>query len=371
MTYFGEHTPKLGFGMMRLPRTNGEIDIEETKKMVDAFMDAGLTYFDTAYVYEGSEEATRKALVERYPRDSYTLASKINAKMMCHDEESCQAQLKVSLERTGAGYFDYYLLHALSDANVALYDQYHIWDFVKDAKAKGLIKHYGFSFHGTPQLLDELLTKHPDVEFVQLQLNYADWENPAITSRANYEIARKHLKSIVVMEPIKGGTLATPPDSVRDILYNANPDMSIASWAVRYVASLDGIITVLSGMSTMEQVLDNISYMKEFKPLSEAEQNKIKEAQKALDAIESIPCTACRYCTPGCPMGIEIPDIFKAMNWYKIYGMKDKAKNRYEGIIEKSAKASVCIGCGQCEGVCPQQLPIIKYLKECADVLEE
>ena len=175
----------------------------------------------------------------------------------------------------------------------------------------------------------------------------------------------------VVREPIKGGTLATPPDSVRDILYNANPDMSIASWAVRYVASLDGIITVLSGMSTMEQVLDNISYMKEFKPLSEAEQNTIKEAQKVLDAIESIPCTACRYCTPGCPMGIEIPDIFKAMNWYKIYGMKDKAKNRYEGIIEKSAKASVCIGCGQCEGVCPHQLPIMEYLKECADVLEE
>lgn len=251
------------------------------------------------------------------------------------------------------------------------YDQYHIWDFVKDAKAKGLIKHYGFSFHGTPQLLDELLTKHPDVEFVQLQLNYADWENPAITSRANYEIARKHQKSIVVMEPIKGGTLASPPESVREILHNANPDMSIASWAVRYVASLDGIITVLSGMSTMEQVLDNISYMKDFKPLSEEEQNTIKKAQKALDAIESIPCTACRYCTPGCPMGIEIPDIFKAMNWYKIYGMKDKAKNRYEGIIEKSAKASVCIGCGQCEGVCPQQLPIMEYLKECADVLEE
>ena len=152
MIYFGEHTPKLGFGMMRLPRINGQIDIEETKKMVDAFMDAGLTYFDTAYVYEGSEEATRQALVERYPRDSYTLASKINAKMMCHDEASCQAQLKVSLERTGAGYFDYYLLHALSDANVALYDTYHIWDFVKEAKEKGLIKHYGFSFHGTPQL---------------------------------------------------------------------------------------------------------------------------------------------------------------------------------------------------------------------------
>ena len=173
------------------------------------------------------------------------------------------------------------------------------------------------------------------------------------------------------MEPIKGGTLASPPESVREILHNANPDMSIASWAVRYVASLDGIITVLSGMSTMEQVLDNISYMKDFKPLSEEEQNTIKEAQKALDAIESIPCTACRYCTPGCPMGIEIPDIFKAMNWYKIYGMKDKAKDRYESTVQKSAKASECIECGQCEGVCPQQLPIIKYLKECADVLEE
>lgn len=371
MSYFGEGTPKLGFGMMRLPRVNGKIDIEETKKMVDAFMEAGLTYFDTAYVYEGSEEATRKALVERYPRDSYTLASKINAKMMCHDEASCKAQLKTSLERTGAGYFDYYLLHALSDSNVELYDQYHIWDFVKEAKEKGLIKHYGFSFHGTPQLLDSLLKQHPDVEFVQLQLNYADWENPAVTSRANYEVARKHGKSIVVMEPIKGGTLATPPESVKKILLEANPHVSIASWAIRYVASLDGILTVLSGMSTMEQVQDNISYMKDFKPLSEREENVIREAQKALDAIESIPCTGCHYCTPGCPMGIEIPGIFKAMNWYKIYGMKEKAKNRYENVVQNSAKASQCIGCGQCEGVCPQQLPIIQYLQECAKVLEE
>lgn len=371
MSYFGENTPKLGFGMMRLPRIDGKIDIEETKKMVDAFMDAGLTYFDTAYVYEGSEEATREALVKRYPRDRYTLATKINAKMMCHDEESCKAQLQTSLERTGAGYFDYYLLHALSDSNVKLYEDYHIWDYVKEAKEKGLIKHYGFSFHGTPQLLDELLTQHPDVEFVQLQLDYADWENPSVTSRANYEVARKHNKSIVVMEPIKGGTLATPPESVRKILHDGNPHTSIASWAVRYVASLDGIITVLSGMSTMEQVEDNISYMKDFKPLNDQEQETIKQAQKALDAIESIPCTACRYCTPGCPMGIEIPDIFKAMNWYKIYGMKDKAKSRYEDVLKKSEKASACIGCGQCIGVCPQQLPIIEYLQECAQVLEE
>lgn len=263
--YFGKDVPKLGFGLMRLPKLeDGTIDIEQTKQMVDRFLAAGFTYFDTAYVYAGSEDAARQALVERHPRDSYTLATKINAMAACTDEESCKRQFQTSFDRTQAGYFDYYLLHALQTSNFRKYDDYHIWDFVHEQKEKGLVKHMGFSFHATPELLDELLTKHPEVDFVQLQLNYADWDNPSITSRANYEVARAHGKSIVVMEPIKGGTLAAPPQQVADILKAAEPEASLASWAIRYVASLDGIITVLSGMSDMQQMEDNVSYMEHF-----------------------------------------------------------------------------------------------------------
>ncbi|MBP3884483.1 MAG: aldo/keto reductase, partial [Olsenella sp.] len=346
--YFGEDVPKLGFGLMRLPKLeDGSIDVEQTKAMVDKFMDAGLTYFDTAYVYTGSEEATRKALVERYPRDSFTLATKINAWMACTDEESCKRQFQTSLERTQAGYFDYYLLHALQENNYKKYDEYHIWDYVAGLKEKGLVRHYGFSFHATPELLDEILRAHPEVDFVQLQLNYADWENPSVTSRANYEVARSHGKPIVVMEPIKGGTLANPPERVAKILRDANPDLSIASWAIRYVASLDGIITVLSGMSNVEQMDDNISYMRDFKPLSEEEQRAIRRAQEALDAIESVPCTACNYCTPGCPMGIPIPKIFSALNRELIYAQTDEARRSYANAVRDAGKASECIGCLQ------------------------
>jgi len=204
MDYFGKDVPKLGFGFMRLPKNNGVIDIEQVKKMVDIFMDAGLTYFDTAYVYDNglSEKALKESLIDRYPRDRFTICTKINAWMQCHDEASAKQQFYTSLERTGAGYFDYYLLHAVQRSNIQKYDDYHLWDFVREQKEKGLIKHYGFSFHDSPEFLDELLTKHPDVDFIQLQLNYADWEHPSIASRANYEVARRHGKSITVMEPV-------------------------------------------------------------------------------------------------------------------------------------------------------------------------
>ena len=369
--YFGADIPKLGFGLMRLPKLeSGKIDIEQTKKMVDMFMEAGQTYFDTAYVYDDgeSEKAAKEALIDRYPRESFQLATKLCAWLGAHDEESAKQQFYTSLERTGAGYFDYYLLHALQDSNYKKYDEYHIWDFVKEQKEKGLIKHWGFSFHATPEILDKLLTEHPDAEFVQLQLNYADWEDPNVAARACYEIARKHGKSIIVMEPVKGGVLANPPGTVREILDRAEPNASYASWAIRYTASLDGIITVLSGMSNVAQMEDNLSYMKDFKPLDEKEQAVINEVRKALDEIDSIACTACHYCTSECPQRIPIPEIFAARNKQILWEKTEEGQKDYETAIEKAGKASDCIACGQCVGACPQQLPVIDRLKECAEV---
>lgn len=375
--YFGESTPKLGFGLMRLPKLpeNPEkIDIEQTKQMVDLFMEAGMTYFDTAYVYDNgdSEKAAKEALVDRYPRESFTLATKLNVSpTVCQDEASARQELYTSLERTGAGYFDYYLLHAVQANNYETFGKYHIWDFVKEQKEKGLIKHWGFSFHASPELLDQLLREHPDVDFVQLQLNYADWDNPNVQSRANWEMARKHGKSIVVMEPVKGGTLANPPQSVQDILKAANPQASLPSWAIRYVASLDGILTVLSGMSNLEQMRDNLSYMKDFRPLDEQEQETVKKAQEALAKIDSIPCTGCHYCTPGCPMEIPIPDIFSARNRQMVWGQTERGIREYIQATKDSGKASDCVECGQCEAICPQGISIISRLKDCAAALEK
>ena len=366
--YFGENTPKLGFGLMRLPKRGGRIDIEQTKQMVDLFMEAGLTYFDTAYVYDGgdSERAAKAALVDRYPRESYTLATKLCAWMGAHDEKTAKQQFYTSLERTGAEYFDYYLLHALQAGNYKTYDKYRLWDFVKEQKAKGLIKHWGFSFHATPDILDEILTAHPDAEFVQLQLNYADWENPDVTARENYEVARKHGKSIVVMEPIKGGSLADPPKEVGKIFKETSPDASFASWAIRYAASLNGIITVLSGMSNLEQMQDNLSYMKNFKPLNAKEQTAICKVQEIMNGIKSIPCTACHYCTAGCPKQIPIPEIFAARNQQLVWGQLEEGYRQYSKAVETVGKASDCIACGQCEKACPQQIDAIARLKDCA-----
>ena len=370
--YFGKDTPKLGFGLMRLPKKDDVTDIEQVKAMVDLFMENGFTYFDTAYVYGTSEEDTRKALVERYPRESYTLASKMNGHATdCPDETSVKAQFETSLKRTGAGYFDYYLLHALMRDNYHEYDDYHIWDYVKSLKDAGKIRHMGFSFHGDPALLDELLSAHPEVDFVQLQINYADWDNPKVTSRANYEMARKHGKSIVVMEPVKGGNLANPPKEVTDLFHAYDPDASPASWAIRFVASLDGIITVLSGMSTIDQMKDNISYMKAFKPLNEREQEIIKAAQKIIGKSQTIACTACHYCTPGCPKGIHIPEIFAAANIQIGHGDATKSLEEYQKVVGLTNHASDCIQCKQCEGVCPQHLEITDLLKQCANLFGE
>lgn len=365
--YFGENIGKLGFGLMRLPRKAARIDVKETSRMIDKFMEAGFTYFDTAFVYIGSEEATRKALVDRYPRESYTLASKLFA-VKVPSAKMAKAELDTSLKRTGAGYLDYYLLHSISESNYTKYEKFGLWDFVKEAKQQGKIKHYGFSFHGGPELLDQLLTEHPDAEFVQLQINYADWENPKVRSREVYEVARKHGKSIVVMEPVKGGKLADPPEEVKKIFDEVNPGASYASWAIRFVASLDGILTVLSGMSNTQQVEDNVSFMKDFVPLNDKEKEAIRKAQKIFNEAKDIPCTACRYCTEGCPKKIDIPQIFAARNKQILMGQIEEGQSNYDAL---EVKASACIGCKQCEKVCPQKIEIVDNLKACAEAFEK
>ncbi len=366
---YGKDTPKLGFGLMRLPKRGVVINVEKVKTMVDLFLEAGFTYFDTAYVYPGSENAIRKALVERYPRDSYTLATKLNARVAA-TEKAAKKQFETSLERTGAGYFDYYLLHALMTNSYERYEKLHCWDFVREQKEKGVIRNLGFSFHAGPDLLDELLTVHPEVDFVQLQINYADWENPKVTSRANYEVARKHGKLITVMEPVKGGNLADPPEEVKKLFADIHPDMSCASWAIRFVASLDGILTVLSGMSNEEQMRDNLSYMKDFKPLNEEEQMAIQQAQRILGNSSTVPCTACRYCVEGCPQQIPIPDIFSAMNKQLGNGQMAEARRSYYRVASEDHRASCCIECHQCESVCPQHLPITDHLKQAVRMFE-
>ena len=371
--FFGRRAPELGFGLMRLPRDpeTKKIDVAQVSKMVDAFLDAGLTYFDTAYVYEGSEEATREALVKRHPRNTYTLASKLNANA-AKDEADAKNQIYVSLERTQAQYFDYYLLHALSENNIQKYYDYHLFDYVQELKAKGLVKHIGFSFHGSPALLQQILDEHPELEFVQLQLNYIDWENPKVASRQNYEIAVAHNMPIVVMEPVKGGTLAVLPPAIDKIFKDAEPEMSTASWAIRYIASKPGIFTVLSGMSNMEQAENNLSYMADFKPLTEEEEQKVAQVVEALNSVPKIPCTACHYCTEGCPMQIPIPDIFRVMNDYLVYQNLERAKNGYAHIVSRGGgKASDCIDCGQCEDQCPQHIAIRDELKKAAELFED
>ncbi len=364
--FTGKEKLKLGFGLMRLPKNDdGTINVEETSQMVDLFLEAGGTYFDTAFAYAGSEEAIRKALVERYPRDSYTLASKLMVQAASGiSEEEAKKETEISLERSRAGYFDYYLIHAVQRSNYQKYEEYGIWDYVKELKEKGLIKHYGFSFHGDPELLVEVLEKHPDAEFVQLQINYADWENPGVASKRNWEICKEHGKPVVVMEPVKGGILADPIDSVKEIFDKENTGMSYASWALRFVAGKENLLAALSGMSSLEQMKDNLSFMKDFKPLNEHEMEVIKAAQRALDADKSIPCTACHYCTKGCPMNIPIPEIFNVQNRKK--GSPEfRTKREYTIVTYGKGKASDCIQCGQCESACPQQLPIIQLLEEC------
>lgn len=371
MEYLGKDIPKLGFGLMRLPMAGDEIDIGQLKHMVDRFMEQGFTYFDTAYVYHGgkSEVAAGEALVKRYPRESFQLATKLPL-WAVHKTDDMQRIFSTQLERTGAGYFDYYLLHALNHEGLDHLEEVGAWKFVRELKDKGLIRHLGFSFHDEAVYLDQILTNHPEAEFVQLQINYADWEDGQIQSRQCYEVARKHGKPVIVMEPVKGGSLAAMSPEIQAILKEAKPGASTASWAVRYAASLEGIITVLSGMSNIEQMNDNLSYMSHFQPLTGQELKAVAQVVQELQKVPTIPCTSCRYCTDDCPQKINIPGIFESYNLYKRYDNLKGAKGHYNWMTNRGGKASGCIACGVCEGHCPQRIHIPDLMKEAAEVLE-
>ena len=369
---------KLGFGFMRLPLKNPNdqtsIDYETLNKMVDLFLERGFTYFDTAWMYMGyeSEVALRESLVKRHPRNKFTVASKLPVGYLKSHEEQEQIFNK-QLEKTGLDYFDYYLIHNINTDTIGNVRKYDSFKFIAEKKKEGKIKHIGFSFHDSPEMLEEILKEHPEVEFVQLQINYIDWDNAGIQSRRCYEIAQKYNKPVIVMEPVKGGTLAQVPPAVEKIFKDAEPDMSVASWAIRYAASLDGVMMVLSGMSNLPQLEDNTAYMQNFKPLNQKEKQVIEQAVKTLHASVSIPCTACRYCVEFCPMKIAIPDYFALYNAEQ-QERTDKpftAQRLYYGNLAKThGKASACIGCRLCEKHCPQHIEISSWMKKVAQTFE-
>ena len=373
-------TKKLGFGLMRLPLLDASnaaaVDLEHLKKMVDLFLEKGFTYFDTAWMYNdfASEEAAKEVLVKRHPRNSYTLATKLHADFF-DSLEGRDSILRSQLEKTGAGFFDYYLIHGIDAKNLKKYEEFDCFNWILSKKEQGLVKHAGFSFHDTAELLDEILTKHPEMEFVQLQINYLDWESEWIQSRKCYEVCVKHNKPVIVMEPVKGGSLANVPPQAEKLFRDANPEMSVPSWAIRFAASLPNVLVVLSGMSTLEQVADNTSYMEDFNPLTEEETALCFKVGDMINGRIAIPCTGCSYCTEGCPMRIAIPQYFSLYNEICREDMELKgwtvSYTSYNLLTQDHGKASDCIACGQCENICPQHLPVIDNLRKAASRFEQ
>ncbi len=342
MRAFPEMKKKLGFGLMRLPMDGEQVDWEQTNRMVDAFMAAGFNYFDTAHLYiKGqSEEAVRRCITSRYQRDRFLLANKLSSGYFETTEE-IRPLIEKQLDICGVEYFDFFLMHAMGAKSHEKYTNLGAYDIAQEMKAEGKFRHVGFSFHDSPEVLERILTDRPEMEFVQLQFNYVDYEDLQVRGRECYEICRKHGKPVFVMEPVKGGSLVNLPEEALNMMTDYSP----AGYALRYVAGFEGIEMVLSGMSDMAQIQDNCKVMHESKPLTQAEQEMIAKVRTMYQAQHRIPCTGCRYCTDGCPANIDIPEVFRAVN-------------------EKTELPTFCcVACGQCEKICPQHLPIRELLE--------
>ena len=372
---------KLGFGFMRMPLTNPNdqksIVMDQLEKMVDAFFEAGFIYCDTAWMYHDfmSEPTVGKAVVGRYPRDSFTIASKMPVAMIKSHEEGVEI-FEAQKKKLGIDYFDYYLVHDMSSGNYEKAKKYDMIPYLQKKKEAGEIKRLGFSCHDNAEYLDQVLNDNPFFEFVQLQINYLDWESEGIQSRKCYEVCVKHNKPVIVMEPIKGGTLANIPKSAEKLLKKVHPDWSPASWALRFAASLPGVQTVLSGMSSLEQLQENTEMMKNMEPLGEEELKTLEQAAALIRESIAIPCTGCRYCVEEsqCPKGILIPNYFALYNTEKLRTRKDWSpeKEYYVNYLKQgNGRASDCISCRKCEQVCPQHIKISEYMKKVKKVMED
>lgn len=355
---------KLGFGMMRLPTTDPQdrsaVDYETVKELVDAYMARGYNYFDTAFKYCGgnSETAVRKAVVDRYPRDSYILTTKLSNEFM-HTKEEQEETFRQQLEKLGVDYVDYYLLHNQGAVNYKVSQELDSFTFLQELKKKGLAKHIGMSYHDNAQLLDEILTAHPELDVVQLQINYLDWENESIQSRKCYEVCRQHGKPVLVMEPIKGGTLANVPPEAEALMRGLHPDWSPAAWALRFAASHEGVMAVLSGMNGMDQLVDNMDALDDPAPLGKEELDVMEKCAHIIQQSAMIPCTGCRYCTVTCPKDIPIPDYLSLLQ----EGHSTTQVVYYFNLAQNHGRAGDCIQCGLCESHCPQHIQIRTHLK--------